>query len=763
VSVSESLSFRVAVDHAAFDRGMRKVEQGGKRAGDAVERAFKGAGDAGGGAGRETEKAFKGANRELKETTKRAQLSRASLTRIGGALTAGAAAAAAFGTGMAAVATGAIQTGAEFEMLETRLGTLMSSAEAGKRRMAELFEFASTTPFELNELVEAEVNLRALGVNAEKALPMIMDFAGAMGVDVASAAVEVGRAMQFGAGAVETISGRALRAQVELRTGQDALKMSTEEFREAMIATLTDEDGIFAGGTQKLASTFSGLMSNMSDAFTRFRKDIADAGLFDGVKGGAAELIDLMNENQEEVTELAETISVGLLAAIQMTVQGVGYLADGWTIAQAGAKGAVMVSEEAAASFSRFMEAQVRDFEDLFATLGAAAEAIGLDALGEKFASAERGFKGLADTVGAGAAGMEADAAATREEYEALVQTIGDATADANRLISAMDARSGGSRTLAGGGGGPGAPAAPAAGGGGGGTAGPGADSVAAINAITAAQMEQEQQAFSLNAALEERSAIYQRLMADSMTFDERESANLASKRDQLAEFYTGQIEAAEGNFNAQLALRKQWEEDDAAMVEAHEERISQMRTAAYAQTAGMIADTAGKLAQLVGDRNEEAAMRAFKIAKAAGIVQATINGALAVSKALSEVPYPANFAVAALTGAAVAVEVATIASQQPPSFEDTPGVVQVSSSGGTLAFGGGDFVAAGKDPDDLRRQVNRMDDNNRDRRQGERLVMPVFEGRTWEIGTRDQTRRPGPLRDAIRGTSTGAVGRSGF
>lgn len=215
----------------------------------------------------------------------------------------------AFAKPLLSIAQGGIAAGAQMEGFETRLKVLMGSSAAAKARLDELFEIGSTTPFELPGLMEAEVNLRALGVNAEKTLPMVMDFAGAMGVDLASAAVEVGRAMQFGAGAVETISGRALRAQVELRTGADALKMSTEEFRQAMVETLTDPDGIFAGGTEKLAATFDGMLSNLKDAFFKFQKEVGDAGLFVTAKATLMTVLELLDKNQTQTKNFAKVVS----------------------------------------------------------------------------------------------------------------------------------------------------------------------------------------------------------------------------------------------------------------------------------------------------------------------------------------------------------------------------------------------------------------------------------------------------------------------
>ena len=222
-----------------------------------------------------------------------------------------------------AIAKGGVAAGAQMEGFETRLKVLMGSSAAAKARLDELFQIGSTTPFELPGLMEAEVNLRALGVNAEKTLPMVMDFAGAMGVDLASAAVEVGRAMQFGAGAVETISGRALRAQVELRTGTNALKMSTEEFRDAMVATLTDEDGIFAGGTQKLAATFDGMLSNLKDAFFKFKKEVGDAGLFVTAKATLETMLELLKKNDTETQNFARTISTVLVDSLFSAIDAV--------------------------------------------------------------------------------------------------------------------------------------------------------------------------------------------------------------------------------------------------------------------------------------------------------------------------------------------------------------------------------------------------------------------------------------------------------
>tara|TARA_Y100000401_G_scaffold90548_1_gene76183 strand:- start:471 stop:2498 length:2028 start_codon:yes stop_codon:yes gene_type:complete len=227
-----------------------------------------------------------------------------------------------------ALAMGGIEAGAQMEAFETRLTTVMQDAAGAKERLDELFKIGSTTPFELPGLMEAEVRLRSLGVNSEEMLPLVMDFAGAMKVDLASAATEVGRAFQFGAGAVETMGGRTLRAQVKLAKGIDPLKMSVQEFQQAMVETLTDSKGIFAGGTDKLALTFDGMLSNLQDSFFKFKKDIGDAGLFDTAKETLRAMLEFIDQNSDGLRIMARVISDGLVNGLLGSVKLAGFLLD---------------------------------------------------------------------------------------------------------------------------------------------------------------------------------------------------------------------------------------------------------------------------------------------------------------------------------------------------------------------------------------------------------------------------------------------------
>ena len=221
-----------------------------------------------------------------------------------------------------------VKTGAQMEKFGSQLKILMGDAGAAQERLDELFKIGTTTPFQLEGLIEAEVNLRTLGVEAERVLPMVMDFAGTMQTDLASAAVEVGRAMQFGAGAVRSMGGRALATQVKIRTGMDPLKMSIKEFREELELALTDPKGMFKGGTQELASTFSGMVSNLQDAWFKFTKQISEEGAFDVAKETLRVMLELIDDNQDGLTIMARVISEGIVKGLLGAVEMTGILAD---------------------------------------------------------------------------------------------------------------------------------------------------------------------------------------------------------------------------------------------------------------------------------------------------------------------------------------------------------------------------------------------------------------------------------------------------
>lgn len=229
---------------------------------------------------------------------------------------------------------GAISTGQLFEDLEARLSTLLGSASAGKQRLDELFQVASQTPFNVDKLTEAEIILESFGANAPVWRQAVMDLSAAMGMDLVDAASAVGRGFSQGAGAADLLRERGVISMVELDAQTQATEMTINEFREALYDTLTDPDGKIAGGATRMAQTFSGLVSNLEDEWTRFQREIADAGFFEGAKAGLRETLGLIDQNRGSIDRLADEIGTNLTASLAFVVTMLGGVADGWTLIQ---------------------------------------------------------------------------------------------------------------------------------------------------------------------------------------------------------------------------------------------------------------------------------------------------------------------------------------------------------------------------------------------------------------------------------------------
>mgnify|MGYP003638840615 CR=1 FL=1 len=150
---------------------------------------------------------------------------------------------------------------------------------------------------------------------------------------------------------------------------------------------------------------------------------------------------------------------------------------------------------------------------------------------------------------------------------------------------------------------------------------------------------------------------------------------------------------------------------DEIAQAEAqHLQERQKAQAALYSSFDALASTSAGALigyANEISETNRQAAMNAFAAYKAVSIAQAVISGATGISRAFADFPYPVALGIAGLVGATTAIQVGVIASEQ-PSFADTPGIVSAGSRGMTASFAPGDRIIAGRDDDDLVRQMQR-------------------------------------------------------
>jgi hypothetical protein len=188
-----------------------------------------------------------------------------------------------------------------------------------------------------------------------------------------------------------------------------------------------------------------------------------------------------------------------------------------------------------------------------------------------------------------------------------------------------------------------------------------------------------------LNATVGARQAFIDQVADAKALLESGSGFTMADAFSQLAGGDLGQFfEGTQASIDSQLAQYQTYYDQIKAMREAHlidaqsaAQALNQVELAMLETRLSKQREFFGTLAGLSKSKNKELAA----IGKAAAVTQATIDGYLAVQKALSSFPPPFNFIAAAAVGAATAANVAGILSQNANFM--TGGSMKVGGSGG--------------------------------------------------------------------------------
>lgn len=212
-----------------------------------------------------------------------------------------------------------VDTITKFEKLEASLRTVTGSAEKAGVAFGFIQEFAATTPFQLEEVTDAFIKLKALGLTPSKdALTSYGNTAVAMGKSlnqmieaVADAATgEFERLKEFG------IKSKSQGDQVTFTfQGISTTVGKNSKEIEAYLRGIGNVQ--FAGAMEEQADTLNVALSNMGDAFSKLVKAIGDAGLTDILQGIANGIKWLA----EQITNAIEPFKLGFKAIIAEVIK----------------------------------------------------------------------------------------------------------------------------------------------------------------------------------------------------------------------------------------------------------------------------------------------------------------------------------------------------------------------------------------------------------------------------------------------------------
>lgn len=219
-----------------------------------------------------------------------------------------------------------VDTAAKFEKFTTILETVEGSSAKAKKAMDWISDFATTTPYELDEITAAFVRLKAFGLDpTDGLLRTLGDTAAGMGepimksVEAIADAVtgENERLKEFGIKASKQGDHIVYRYKLNGEEMVKAAKANSSAQIQATLTAIWNEK--YAGNMDKLSKTWDGMTSNLMDQWTRFANKVMAAGVFDWMKtklAGILAQIDRLAESGE-LQAWAERIGTALTENFQ--------------------------------------------------------------------------------------------------------------------------------------------------------------------------------------------------------------------------------------------------------------------------------------------------------------------------------------------------------------------------------------------------------------------------------------------------------------
>lgn len=232
-----------------------------------------------------------------------------------------AAAGAAIGAGIGFLGKGAVQVGADFQDLAVTLETIEGSSEKARKSLDWITEFATKTPYDINQVAQAFTRLRAYGLEPQSGLlRSIGDASSAMGktlmdgVEMMADAIvgENERLKEFGIRA--SVAGDQITYSWS-QNGREMQKTVAKNADEIQAALVEIFDARFFGQMEKRSQTFRGILANIGDIWINFQRRIADAGFFKWFQAQFKGLLDTLQRFWKDGTldRLATRISDTLI------------------------------------------------------------------------------------------------------------------------------------------------------------------------------------------------------------------------------------------------------------------------------------------------------------------------------------------------------------------------------------------------------------------------------------------------------------------
>lgn len=188
---------------------------------------------------------------------------------------------------------------AQMEQFQVTMATNTRDLGKAQEMLAEATKFAAETPFEIPEVVEATVRLETYGLKAQEVLRVVGDMAAVTGKPLMQAIEamadaqtgELERLKEFGITKAQLIEAGA---KVNSRGAIEDMN----SLNDALLEIMNDR---FGGGMRLMTQTFTGIVSNLTDAWGTFQRAVGKP-TFEVVKSGLKDLLGIVNQMSEDGT-----------------------------------------------------------------------------------------------------------------------------------------------------------------------------------------------------------------------------------------------------------------------------------------------------------------------------------------------------------------------------------------------------------------------------------------------------------------------------
>ena len=335
--------------------------------------------------------------------------------------------------GVGMLAKSIIDTASNIETMTASLDTLTKGK--GTETFERLSKWAADMPVDTQKAVGAYKNLVAMGLKPTiKQMTTLVDTTSAVGGGadtLEGVARALGQIQTKGKVSAEELMQLAERGIPAYQILQDELGLTQEEVSNIGNSGIEAEKAIqalfegmkdrFGGASAKYMNTWAGMVEQLKDRWWRFKKDIADAGMFAYLKAGLKAIVDQIEVMKKEgdLKFWAKEISDAIVAGMKVSITAAEQLGKAFY----GLKGIFYALRIA---FDKFMSLIFEGVEKVTGGVASLLDAVGLDSWAEKLENVSTQYKGLSDAAADVAKDSEKEFMNTAEAIEKIDETAED-------------------------------------------------------------------------------------------------------------------------------------------------------------------------------------------------------------------------------------------------------------------------------------------------------------------------------------------------